>query len=201
VVDGQGPWQRRLEGIGGIKPLAFGQLGRWGPASKRSLLAWRNEGRMRCMADRYLTENREAAIGVQQMFHMRQRWGSAVWRAQTQGLLRRLKCALPAAGVGGGRVAPGGSGHGGHDGGGQLLYSCRSHASGSDGGGGLGGDSRWGAGYGGDVVRVDRRQSGCLELVLCGGEWRIRSAWPGPPAWGKPVCVCVFLGGELRCLA
>jgi hypothetical protein len=150
---------------------------------------------MRCMADRYLTENREAAIGVQQMFHMRQRWGSAVWRAQTQVLLRRLKCALPAAGVGGGRVAPGGSGHGGHDGGGQLLYSCRSHASGSDGGGGLGGDSRWGAGYGGDVVRVDRRQSGCLELVLCGGEWRIRSAWPGPPAWGKPVCVCFFLGG------
>jgi hypothetical protein len=41
------------------------------------------------MADRYLIENREAAIGVQ-MFHMRQRWGDAVWRAQTQVLLDRV---------------------------------------------------------------------------------------------------------------
>jgi hypothetical protein len=62
VAVGQGPWQRRLEEIGGIKPLAFGQFGE--------------------MADRYLIENREAAVGVQ-MFHMRQRWGAAVWRAQT----------------------------------------------------------------------------------------------------------------------
>jgi hypothetical protein len=47
------------------------------------------------MADRHLIENREAAVGVQ-MFHMRQRWGAAVcWRAQTQVLLGRLKCALP----------------------------------------------------------------------------------------------------------
>jgi hypothetical protein len=46
------------------------------------------------MADRYLIENREAAVGVQ-MFHLRQRWGAAVWRAQTQVLLGRLKCALP----------------------------------------------------------------------------------------------------------
>jgi hypothetical protein len=38
------------------------------------------------MADRYLIENREVAIGVQ-MFHMRQRWRAAVWRAQTQVLL------------------------------------------------------------------------------------------------------------------
>jgi hypothetical protein len=38
------------------------------------------------MADRYLIENREAAVGVQ-MFHLRQRWGAAVWRAQTQVLL------------------------------------------------------------------------------------------------------------------
>jgi hypothetical protein len=29
------------------------------------------------------------------MFHMRQRWGAAVWRAQTQVLLGRLKYALP----------------------------------------------------------------------------------------------------------
>jgi hypothetical protein len=52
------------------------------------------------MADRHLIENREAAAGVQ-MFHMRQRWGAAVWRAQTQVLLGvgRLECALP-GGVG-----------------------------------------------------------------------------------------------------
>jgi hypothetical protein len=71
--------QRRLEEIGGIKPLALlvvGQFGEmWGPAPKRSLLAWRNEGQMRWrIADRYLIENREAAVGVH-MFHMRQRWG------------------------------------------------------------------------------------------------------------------------------
>jgi hypothetical protein len=42
-------------------------------------------------------KNREAAVGVQ-MFHMRQRWGAAVWRAQTQVLLGRLKCALPGRG-------------------------------------------------------------------------------------------------------
>jgi hypothetical protein len=45
---GQVPWQRRLEEIGGIKPRwSLVSLGRWGPASRRSLLAWRNEGRMR----------------------------------------------------------------------------------------------------------------------------------------------------------
>jgi hypothetical protein len=46
------------------------------------------------MADRYLIENREAAIGVQ-MLHMRQRWGAAVWQLKTQVLLGRLKYALP----------------------------------------------------------------------------------------------------------
>ena len=46
------------------------------------------------MADRYLIENREAAVGVQ-VFHLRQRWGAAIWRAQTQVLLGRLKYALP----------------------------------------------------------------------------------------------------------
>jgi hypothetical protein len=29
------------------------------------------------MADRYLIENREAAVGVAQVFHLRQRWGAA----------------------------------------------------------------------------------------------------------------------------
>jgi hypothetical protein len=49
------------------------------------------------MAGRYLIENaREAAVGVQ-VFHVRQRWGAAIWRhrAQTQVLLGRLKYALP----------------------------------------------------------------------------------------------------------
>jgi hypothetical protein len=31
VAVGQGPWQRRLEEIGGTKPLAFGQFGEMGP--------------------------------------------------------------------------------------------------------------------------------------------------------------------------
>jgi hypothetical protein len=74
-------------------------LGRWGPASKSApcySMAKRGPGADEDeMADRsYLIENREAPVGVQ-MFHMRQRWGAAVWRAQTQVLLGRLKCALP----------------------------------------------------------------------------------------------------------
>jgi hypothetical protein len=31
VAVGQGLWQRRLEEIGGIKPLTFGQFGKMGP--------------------------------------------------------------------------------------------------------------------------------------------------------------------------
>jgi hypothetical protein len=53
------------------------------------------------MADRrHLIENREARGGsrgadVPTHVPMRQRWGAAVWRAQTQVLLGRLKCVLP----------------------------------------------------------------------------------------------------------
>jgi hypothetical protein len=54
------------------------------------------------------------------------------------------------AGVGRGRVAP----CSGHGDGGQLEVT---RASGSGDGRGLGGDSSWGAGYGGDVGRVDRQ--------------------------------------------
>jgi hypothetical protein len=60
-----------------------------------------------------------------------------------------------------------------------VEASCRSHASGSGDVGGLGGDSSWGAGYGGYVGRVDRRWSGCVGA--------------GPWLGGE--------GGELRCLA
>jgi hypothetical protein len=99
------------------------------------------------MAGRYLIENREAAVGVQ-MFHMRQRWGAAVWRAQTQVLLGGLKCALPGWGEAESRRAADTA----------TEASWGSHASGSgDGGGGLGGDISWGAGYGGDVGRVNRQ--------------------------------------------
>jgi hypothetical protein len=49
------------------------------------------------MADRqHLIENREARGGSRGTdVPMRQRWGAAVWRAQTQGLLGKPKCALP----------------------------------------------------------------------------------------------------------
>jgi hypothetical protein len=84
VAMGQGPWQRRIEEIGGIKPLAFGQFGEMGPGlGLEALLARMAKRGADEMADRYLIENREVAFGVQ-MFHMRQRWGAAVWRAQTQ---------------------------------------------------------------------------------------------------------------------
>jgi hypothetical protein len=50
------------------------------------------------------------------------------------------------------------------------------------GGGGLGGDSSWGAGYGGDVLRGSRRQAVGERL----GERRILRDWPGS-ARGRPV--------------
>jgi hypothetical protein len=78
VAVGQGPWQRRLEEIGGIKPLAFGQFGEMGPGLEALLAASMAKRGADEMADRYLIENREAAVGVQ-MFNMRlstrQRWG------------------------------------------------------------------------------------------------------------------------------
>jgi hypothetical protein len=72
VAVGQGPWQRRLEEIGGIKPLAFGRFGEMGPGLEALLASMAKRGAGE-MADRYLIENREAAVGVQ-VFHMRQRW-------------------------------------------------------------------------------------------------------------------------------
>jgi hypothetical protein len=80
VAVGQGPWQRRLEEIGGIKPLAFGQFGVDGGPGLEAPLPWllasvEKRGADE-MADRYLIENREAAIGVQ-MLHMRFTCGSA----------------------------------------------------------------------------------------------------------------------------
>jgi hypothetical protein len=39
VAVGQGPWQWRLEEIGGTKPLAFGQFGEMGPGLEAPALA------------------------------------------------------------------------------------------------------------------------------------------------------------------
>jgi hypothetical protein len=55
-----GPWQRRLEEIGGIKPLAFGQFGEMGPGLEALLASMAKRGADE-MADRYLIEHREAA--------------------------------------------------------------------------------------------------------------------------------------------
>jgi hypothetical protein len=67
-----------------------------GPGLKALLASVAKQGADE-VVDRYLIENREAAAGVQ-LFHLRQRWGAAIWRAQTQVLLGRLKRALPAGG-------------------------------------------------------------------------------------------------------
>ena len=56
--------------------------------------------------------------------------------------------------------------------------SWRSHASGSGDGGGLGGDSSWGAGYGGDVGRVDRQYIGWERGADSALGWGLREAGP-----------------------
>jgi hypothetical protein len=77
---GHGPWQQQLAEIGGkslgIKPLAFGQFGEMGPGLEALLASVAKRGADE-MADRYLIEDREAAVGVQ-VFHLCQRWGAAV---------------------------------------------------------------------------------------------------------------------------
>jgi hypothetical protein len=81
-VDGaHGPWQQQqqqqwLVEIGGIKPLAFGQFGEMEPGLDALLASVAKRGADEQMADRYLIENREAAVGGWiQTFHVRQRWG------------------------------------------------------------------------------------------------------------------------------
>jgi hypothetical protein len=138
VAVGQGPRQQS------INPLAFGQFGEMRPGLEALLAGVAKRGADE-MADWYLIENREAAIGVQ-MFHMRQRWGAAVWRAQTQVLLGRPKYALPGWEEAESRRAADTA----------AEASCRSYASGADSGGGLD-DGDWGVRYGGDVDRVDRQ--------------------------------------------
>jgi hypothetical protein len=64
---------RRDRRVSSRWPLAFGQFGEMGPGLEAPLASMAKRGADE-MADRYLIENREAAVGVQ-MFHMRQRWG------------------------------------------------------------------------------------------------------------------------------
>jgi hypothetical protein len=52
-VRGQGPWQRRLEEIGGIKSLAFGRFGEMGGGLKALLAGMAKRGADE-MADQYL---------------------------------------------------------------------------------------------------------------------------------------------------
>jgi hypothetical protein len=98
--------------------LAFDQFGEMGPGLEVLLASVAKRGADE-MADRYLIENREAAVGVQ-VLHLRQRRGAAIWRAQTQVLLGRLKCALPGWEEAESRRAADTA----------AEASCRSHASG-----------------------------------------------------------------------
>jgi hypothetical protein len=63
VGQGPWPWQRRLEEIWGIKPLAFGQFGEMLGPGLEALLAGVAKRGADEMADRYLIENRGAAVG------------------------------------------------------------------------------------------------------------------------------------------
>jgi hypothetical protein len=71
-LDDRGSGGSRRSEVGGIKPLAFGQFGEMGPGLEAPLASMAKRGADE-MADRYLIENHEAAVGVQ-MFHMRHRW-------------------------------------------------------------------------------------------------------------------------------
>jgi hypothetical protein len=52
-----GPWQRQLNELGGVKPLAFGQYGELGPGFEQLLVQLAEEGADEA-AKRYLIPNR-----------------------------------------------------------------------------------------------------------------------------------------------
>jgi hypothetical protein len=130
----------------------------------------------------YLIENREAAVGCR-CFTCGSAGGLRCGgRKRRSSLVGGLKCAVPGWEEAESRRAADTA----------AEASWRSHASGAGSGGGLGGDISWGAGYGGDVGRVDRRWSGCV-----GELYRHIACWG---LWGEGPC---FLLGrsKLRCLA
>ena len=87
------PWQRQLNELGGVKPLAFGQYGELGPGFEQLLDQLAEEGADEA-AKRYLIPNRVVAKGVQLRL-LRQRVVMTAQKAQADVLLHRLHYALP----------------------------------------------------------------------------------------------------------
>jgi hypothetical protein len=92
-----GPWQRQLNELGGVKPLAFGQYGELGPGFEQLLDQLAEEGADEA-AKRYLIPNRVVAKGVQLRL-LRQRVVMTAQKAQADVLLHRLHYALPGGGT------------------------------------------------------------------------------------------------------
>jgi hypothetical protein len=92
-----GPWQRQLDELGGVKPLAFGQYGELGPGFEQLLDQLADEGADEA-AKRYLIPNRVVAKGVQLRL-LRQRVVMTAQKAQADVLLHRLHYALPGWGA------------------------------------------------------------------------------------------------------
>ena len=87
-----GPWQRQLNELGGVKPLAFGQYGELGSGFEQLLDQLAEEGADEA-AKRYLIPNRVVAKGVQ--LRLRQRVVMTAQKAQADVILHRLHYALP----------------------------------------------------------------------------------------------------------
>jgi hypothetical protein len=88
-----GSWQRQLNELGGVKPLAFGQYGELGPGFEQLLDQLAEEGADEA-AKQYLIPNRVVAKGVQLRL-LRQRVVMTAQNAQADVLLHRLRYALP----------------------------------------------------------------------------------------------------------
>ena len=88
-----GPFQRRLQEIGGITPLVFGQYGELSASFEALIDTLAIKGCDQA-ADRYLLDVGPGAASVQKRL-LRQRANCCVARAQAGVLLRRLKFALP----------------------------------------------------------------------------------------------------------
>ena len=89
-----GPWQRQLNELGGVKPLAFGQYGELGPGFEQLLDQLAEEGADEA-AKRYLIPNRVVAKGVQLRLLRQRVVPVAAQKAQANVLLHRLHYALP----------------------------------------------------------------------------------------------------------
>ena len=88
-----GPFQRRLQEIGGIAPLVFGQYGELSGSFEELIDTLAVKGCDQA-AEHYLLDVGSGAAAVQKRL-LRQRVNCCVARAQAGVLLRRLKFALP----------------------------------------------------------------------------------------------------------